>query len=488
MDTILSVILLMLYVIVAGWTAGFHAIRTSGGLSVYAASDRLSAHALGMSAFSSELGIWLMLAPFLSIFRSFGLLSSYSALAAAGAGFFLSWCLLAQKMRIYNEISEPSRTVPSFLARRLKGGTESVRISFGASGAVFCLLYAAAAISMAATLMQWMFGINYTLCVTAAAILAAAYTIAGGFDSTVNSGITKAILVTAVLAVSCISVYLSSQTAAGGRDLITLIGGAVRPQGSWSGALSAAAIGLTFFGSPSLLRRFMALRRRRDVFSARRAALTLMCIGVLLCAAVCTVAAVGGISVSDGQTAYSLLYMLLRYPLIQAFVTTGALIILIHSAAVQIHMSAGMLSEDCIHTIYPPRIKAKRKALADTLILAVVTLLAAIAAGFCSNGISLLIYAASGLTAVFAPTVIGCMFCTGITVKGAVASAVAGLLSATAAACFIPGPAGIAVCTAVSAVTLTVVCLCTKNPYTSQIKSEYERVSLIRKCKGRIFR
>lgn len=72
MDTILSVILLMLYVIVAGWTAGFHAIRTSGGLSVYAASDRLSAHALGMSAFSSELGIWLMLAPFLSIFRSLG--------------------------------------------------------------------------------------------------------------------------------------------------------------------------------------------------------------------------------------------------------------------------------------------------------------------------------------------------------------------------------------------------------------------------------
>ncbi len=129
----------------------------------------------------------------------FGLASTWIGIGNAVIGSLLAWVILGRRTRIITHKLDSS-TMPEFFDKRFK--SKSLRIGASAIIFIFLIPYTASLYNGLSRLFEMAFGIDYTVCIIAMAVLTAVYVIAGGYFATaVNDFIQGIIMLVGIVAV-----------------------------------------------------------------------------------------------------------------------------------------------------------------------------------------------------------------------------------------------------------------------------------------------
>jgi len=129
----------------------------------------------------------------------FGVSSIWIGLGNAIIGSMLAWVILGRRTRIMTQHLSSS-TMPEFFGKRY--GSEGLKIISSAIIFIFLIPYTASLYNGLSRLFGMAFGIDYTVCIVAMALLTGVYVIAGGYiASSVNDFIQGIIMLAGIVAV-----------------------------------------------------------------------------------------------------------------------------------------------------------------------------------------------------------------------------------------------------------------------------------------------
>ena len=196
-------ILLTLLFLVALIGVGVYSRRHSRSVDGFVLGGRnvgawLTAFAYGTSYFSA-----VVFVGYAGQFGwKYGLSSTWIGIGNALIGSMLAWLVLARRTRLMTQHIQ-SRTMPDFFGSRY--GSEGLRVAASIIAFVFLIPYTAGVYMGISTLFEMGFGVPYTYCAWAMAILTAVYVILGGYKATaINDfiqGIIMLVGITTVIAV-----------------------------------------------------------------------------------------------------------------------------------------------------------------------------------------------------------------------------------------------------------------------------------------------
>ena len=196
-------ILLTLLFLVALIGVGVYSRRHSRSVDGFVLGGRnvgawLTAFAYGTSYFSA-----VVFVGYAGQFGwKYGLSSTWIGIGNALIGSMLAWLVLARRTRLMTQHIQ-SRTMPDFFGSRY--GSEGLRVAASIIAFVFLIPYTAGVYMGISTLFEMGFGVPYTYCAWAMAILTAVYVTLGGYKATaINDfiqGIIMLVGITTVIAV-----------------------------------------------------------------------------------------------------------------------------------------------------------------------------------------------------------------------------------------------------------------------------------------------
>ena len=129
----------------------------------------------------------------------FGIASTWIGLGNAVIGSLLAWVILGRRTRLMTHRLD-SRTMPEFFARRYD--SKALRIGASLITFIFLIPYTASLYNGLSRLFEMAFGIPYSYCIIAMAVLTGIYVIAGGYMATaVNDFIQGIIMLAGIVAV-----------------------------------------------------------------------------------------------------------------------------------------------------------------------------------------------------------------------------------------------------------------------------------------------
>ena len=156
---------------------------------------RMSAFTTAMSAGSSSASAGTMLViPALAFTQ--GLISVW-ILASLGLCFWLTWKMLAKRLRRYTVAAEESLTLPEFLEKRFADKTGTVRTIAGGITIFFVVFYVSSGLIAGAKLLESVFGLNDTVGIVVTLVAVASYTFIGGFVAVSRTDVFQALIMLA---------------------------------------------------------------------------------------------------------------------------------------------------------------------------------------------------------------------------------------------------------------------------------------------------
>ncbi|SNR57069.1 sodium/proline symporter [Haloechinothrix alba] len=282
------------------------AIMLAIGVWVYRHTATLSDFVLGgrklnsptaaLSANASDMSSWLLMglpgAAYLS-----GLAAGWIGVGLA-VGLYLSWLIVAARLRTYTEITTDvgtgrpadALTISAFFEHRFEDRTAVLRTASAAVIIVFYCVYVSSMLVATGVLFDQLFGIAAPTAMTIGVLAIVSYTFLGGFLAVSYTDVLQGILMWFALLVVPVTAMVSLGGAGSTIEQISdqaagLLGAATEvsfSDGSWSsvGTLGAVAIisslawGFGYFGQPHILARFMGIRSAAAVPLARRISVT----------------------------------------------------------------------------------------------------------------------------------------------------------------------------------------------------------------------
>ena len=130
---------------------------------------------------------------------NFGVASTWIGIGNALIGSLLAWVILGRRTRLMSQNLE-SATMPEFFGKRY--GSNALKITASIIAFVFLIPYTASLYNGLSRLFSVAFGIDYTVCIIAMAILTCIYVVAGGYMATaINDFIQGIIMLVGIVAV-----------------------------------------------------------------------------------------------------------------------------------------------------------------------------------------------------------------------------------------------------------------------------------------------
>ena len=242
------------------------------GIHFYFKSKKIEDYLLGgrnmgswvtaLSAQASDMSGWLLMGLPGAIYLA-GMSEIWIAVGLI-AGTFLNWMFVSARLRLYTG-ETGSMTLSSFLGKRFKDPTNSLRLISSIITLLFFTVYAASGLVVAGKLFESMFNIDYTTAVVIGMAVMIFYTLLGGFLAVCWTDLFQALLmifaivVLPFIAYSNIDPDTMSKAFASKENIFNPI-----PQGVGIFALvsiiSSVAWGLGYFGQPHILVRFMSVK------------------------------------------------------------------------------------------------------------------------------------------------------------------------------------------------------------------------------------
>ena len=112
---------------------------------------------------------------------NFGVASTWIGIGNALIGSLLAWVILGRRTRLMSQRLE-SATMPEFFGRRYN--SNALKLVASVIAFVFLIPYTASLYNGLSRLFSVAFGIDYTVCIIAMAVLTCIYVVAGGYMAT----------------------------------------------------------------------------------------------------------------------------------------------------------------------------------------------------------------------------------------------------------------------------------------------------------------
>ncbi len=297
---------------------------------------------------------------------------AFWAVAGCAWGIFLSWNLIAPKLRAYVG-KTGALTIPCYFEDRFSDRSGLLRIVSLVIIVFFYTFYVAAQFIGAGKVLNAAFGVPHFWGMVIGGVVIIFYTLMGGFLAVAITDFFQG----ALMVLASVVLPLVGLAALGGAENLVARVAAIDPlrllatggemgQEAWLGiAVGGLAIGLGYLGQPHLLVRYMALRRQEDV---RRG--TAVATGwVLLAYWGAAFIGLVGLGVLGGEPADSEQVMpLLARNLLPAWlagvVISGAIAAMMSTADSQLLVATSALAEDLYH-------RAIRRAASPSTVVAI---------------------------------------------------------------------------------------------------------------------
>ncbi|MDE2970369.1 MAG: sodium/proline symporter [Chloroflexota bacterium] len=401
---------------------------------------RLSAFTAALSSGSSTASAWTMLALPALAFTG-GLVQIWVPLFAA-VGVFLSWTLLARRLRRYSIAANNAVTIPEFLEARFADATGLLRAVSGAVTILFVVFYVSSGLVGGSKLLEQIFGLDLVTGVALTLLAIATYTLIGGFMAVSRTDVAQALLMMGSLAVLVVTLLLETVrpfghgAAPGFFDPFSLTDGSPI---TLSFVLSASGWAVGGLGAHRILQRFMALEREEGAGQARNLALVWLIAVYGLAIFVGIVARpalfeAGLLSeVMDTERVYFVVAEVFFHPVFVGALLTAVIAAVMRTADSQLLLASAIATEDL------PVLKRIAQGLAANarvwmgrgLLVAIGVVSAVISVWFPDSIFNLVSYAWGGMGAAFGPVIILALYWRRFNMWGAMTSVVVGALTAT---------------------------------------------------------
>ena len=422
-------------------------------MSEYVLGGRtLGSFTAALSAGSSTTSAWTMLALPALMFTN-GAVELWVPLCAA-IGVWLSWTLLARRLRRFTIVANDVLTIPAFFEVRFGDRTGTLRALTGAVTIFFVVFYVSSGLVGGSKLLEEFFGIeaNTGLIITFLAV--ATYTLIGGFLAVSKTDVFQALLMLVSLLI------IASVIAASGDDPFSEIAdehpGFLSPFTDRDGApvsyvLALSALGWAFgaFGAQRILQRFMAVEREDSINTSRNISTAWLVSVYGLALAVGLVAHTTlshpevAVEVSDPERIYLVVSEVFFHPIVTGLLLTAVVAAVMSTADSQLLLASAIATDDmplirkiALGMTANAKVWLGRSLLVVTGIVAVV-----ISILFPESIFDLVSYAWGGMGAAFGPVTILALYWRRFNLWGAASSVVAGTAAATAWYVLNGGPA-----------------------------------------------
>ena len=279
MDFMVLIAFILYFALVLG--VGYYFYKRSHSMEDYFLGGRsMNPYVTAMSAQASDMSSWLLMGlPGAVLLLGIG--EAWIGIGLA-IGSYLSWLLVAKKLRIHSEVSGNALTVPEFFSNRFKDEKGVLRIVAAVIILFFFVIYVASGFKGSGVIFTTIFPeIGLEVAMAIGGIIIVAYTFMGGFKAVAWTDFFQAILMVVAIVVVPLATIGNTNggwdaISAGLDDLGTEFMNIMYDGGeqmTFIGILSLMAWAFGYFGMPHIIVRYMAIRDAKEVKVARRVSL-----------------------------------------------------------------------------------------------------------------------------------------------------------------------------------------------------------------------
>lgn len=413
------------------------------GIHFYFKSKKIEDYLLGgrnmgswvtaLSAQASDMSGWLLMGLPGAIYLA-GMSEMWIAVGLI-AGTFLNWVFVSARLRLYTG-ETGSMTLSSFLGKRFKDPTNSLRLISSIITLLFFTVYAASGLVGAGKLFESMFNIDYTTAVVIGMAVMIFYTLLGGFLAVCWTDLFQALLmifaivVLPFIAYSNIDPDTMSKAFASKENIFNPI-----PQGVGMFALvsiiSSVAWGLGYFGQPHILVRFMSVKSIKLLPRS----ITIAMVWVVISLVGAVVIGLLGIplyaELPSGDEEKVLIYMIADFvsPYFIGVLLAAILAAIMSTISSQLLVCSSTLTEDIYANIIKPKASGRELLFVSRLFVLIISLVALVLSfDKSSNIFNLVKFAWGGFGAAFGPLVLMALYSRKTTWYSALAGMVVGTI------------------------------------------------------------
>ena len=402
---------------------------------------RLGSFTAALSAGSSTTSAWTMLALPALAFAS-GAVEIWVP-AALVVGIWLSWTVLAKRLRRYTIEANNILTIPEFFAVRFGDTTGTLRTLTSVITILFVVFYVSSGLVGGSKLLETIFGIEAATGVVLTLAAVASYTLIGGFLAVSRTDVSQALLMLVSLLILAGALFGSMESP--GSGIGGTSAGFLNPFSDVDGApitlvflLSAAGWAFGAFGAQRILQRFMAVEREDRISLSRNMSIVwlIAVYGLALIVGMLARPALSNLGmlaeVADAERIYLVVSEVLFHPAVMS------------TADSQLLLASAVATDDLpfIRRVAHGIAANARVWLGRLALLVIGGIAAAISILYPESIFDLVSYAWGGMGAAFGPVMILALFWRRFNFWGAAASIVAGTAVATVWWYMSGGPSG----------------------------------------------
>ena len=415
---------------------------------------RLSSFTAALSTGSSTTSAWTMLALPALAFTG-GLIELWVPICAA-IGVWLSWTLLAKRLRRFTIAADNAVTIPEFMERRFGDATGVLRSVSGLITILFVIFYVSSGLVGGSKLLEEIFGLDLAAGVMLTLFTVSTYTLIGGFMAVSRTDVSQALLMLVSLGVVVVTMLIvtASPLTYAGPEAIGFFDPFTLADGSFitlSFVLSASGWAIGGLGAHRILQRFMAIEREDKIPQGRNIAVVWLVtvymlaffVGVIARSALFEAGMLG--AVADSERVYLVVSEIFFHPVVLGVLLTAVIAAVMSTADSQLLLASAIGTED-IPLLKRVSMKLSANArvwMGRGMLLGIGILSAILSIWFPDSVFDLVSYAWGGMGAAFGPVMILGLYWRRFNAWGAGTAVVTGTLAATLWQFLSGGPGGV---------------------------------------------
>lgn len=413
---------------------------------------RLGSFTTALSTGSSTTSAWTMLS--LPALAYVGGVVAWWIPASAVVGIWMSWSLLAKRLRRYTVAARDSLTIPEFFETRFDDRSGILRTLSSLVTILFVVFYISSGLVGGSKLLETIFGIEPVTGILLTLAAVGSYTLIGGFLAVSRTDVFQALLMLASLLLITLTLALKvpPDFAAGAHA------GFWNPFSDLEGELLGPLFYLSItgwafgaFGAQRILQRFMALEGSARVEGSRNLAIVwlitvyalAMAVGLMAHSALIDAGLID--QLGDSERVYLVVSEFFFHPAVAGLLLTAVIAAVMSTADSQLLLASAVATGDLPGIRdFAARLRDRSRVWLGRLLLVVIGAVGALIPILYPESIfEFVSYAWGGMGAAFGPVTILALYWRRFNRWGAIASILTGTLVASVWALQSGGPGGV---------------------------------------------
>ncbi len=462
---------------------GYCGFKKTKSFSDYIIGGRKMGPIVGaLNVGASDMSSWLLMG-LPGAFYLFGLNQIWMVIGLI-LGSFLSWSLVAKRLRKYTEIRDDSLTISQFLENRFEDKSRILSVTTSIIIIFFFTIYIASGFVGGAKLFSQFLGISYHQALFISCIAIVLYALIGGFLAVSWADLFQGLLMLFVLIITPIFVIFKFDFSIS--SVISTIN-EISPSHlnpfynlDFFAILGLLSWGLGYFGQPHIISKYMAMKDPQKIKIAKRICLSWMSLSMFGAALVGILGFIYFASspLKEPETVFISMTSQIFHPIFIGIFIAAILSAIMSTINAQIIICCSALSQDFYKRFLRKNAKNKEMLLVTRLFLVLVAIFAGIIAlDENSSILSLVARAWAGLGASIGPIIIFSLFWKKTTKSAAICGVITG---ASGALIFSKMPYfsyEILPAFLLSCLVIFIVSLMTKNQVPSFVNSDFKKIA-----------